>query len=69
VFQNFKVKILKFLGNNGRLVRSSIVLKKPDSFRKPKTNQHPYVAFGFDRNISLVSFVKYWRTSFLDTLQ
>jgi hypothetical protein len=43
VFQNFKVKICQFLVRNGRLVRNSIVLKKQDSFRKPKTYQHPYV--------------------------
>jgi hypothetical protein len=43
VFQNFKVKIYQYVVRNGRLVRSSIVLKKQDSFRKPKTYQHPYV--------------------------
>jgi hypothetical protein len=43
VFQNFKVKICQFLVRNGRLVSSSIVLKKQDCFRKTKTYQHPYV--------------------------
>jgi hypothetical protein len=43
VFQNFKVKISQFLARNGRLVRSGIVLKKQDTFRKPKTYQHSYV--------------------------
>jgi hypothetical protein len=32
VFQNFKVKICQFLVRNGRLVRSSSVLKKQDAF-------------------------------------
>jgi hypothetical protein len=35
VFQNFKVKTYQFLARNDRLVRSSTVLKKQDSFRKP----------------------------------
>jgi hypothetical protein len=43
VFQNFKAKICSFLVRNDRLVRSSIVLKKQDSFRKPKTYQYPHV--------------------------
>jgi hypothetical protein len=43
VFQNIKVKICQILVRNGRLVRSGIVLKKQDSFRKPKTYQHSYV--------------------------
>jgi hypothetical protein len=33
----------QFPVRNGRLLRSSIVLKKQDSFRKRKTYQHPYV--------------------------
>jgi hypothetical protein len=43
VIQNLKEKICQFLVHNCRLVRSNIVLKKQDSFRKPKTYQHPYV--------------------------
>jgi hypothetical protein len=34
---------LPISGGNGRLVRSSLVLKKQDSFRKPKTYQSTYV--------------------------